>query len=86
MSYREWRSMIDLSRRRLITGLPAFIAAPAIIKIAGIMPIRAFEPHSGGYYSEHLLGYWPIETEIALAWESANFTERDKMIDDYLGS
>ena len=32
-----------ISRRNLISGLTAFIAAPAIIRVAGIMPIRAFE-------------------------------------------
>ena len=31
-----------ITRRNLISGLTAFIAAPAIIRVAGIMPIRAF--------------------------------------------
>ena len=35
--------MIDISRRKLISGLTALIAAPAIIRVASIMPIRAFE-------------------------------------------
>lgn len=31
-----------ITRRGLIGGLASFIAAPAIIKVAGIMPIKAF--------------------------------------------
>lgn len=34
---------MDLNRRKLIGGLTAFIAAPAIIRVAGIMPIKAFQ-------------------------------------------
>lgn len=33
-----------LTRRKLLGGLIAFISAPAIIKVAGIMPIRAYNP------------------------------------------
>lgn len=32
-----------LTRRKLLGGLAAFIAAPAIIRVAGIMPIKAFD-------------------------------------------
>lgn len=33
---------MNLSRRNLLTGLTAFIAAPAIIRVAGIMPVKAW--------------------------------------------
>lgn len=32
------------SRRQFLTGLSTLIAAPAIIKVAGIMPVKAMEP------------------------------------------
>ncbi len=35
--------MIQLSRRKLLGGLSALIAAPAIIKVAGIMPVKVWE-------------------------------------------
>lgn len=33
-----------LTRRGLITGLSALIAAPAIVKASSLMPVRAIEP------------------------------------------
>lgn len=33
---------LDLSRRSLIRGLGALIAAPAIVRVASIMPVKAF--------------------------------------------
>lgn len=35
-----------LSRRSLVGGLTSFIAAPAIIRVADLMPVRAFQ----GYF------------------------------------
>lgn len=35
--------MTNLSRRSLITGLISFVAAPAIVRAASLMPVRAFE-------------------------------------------
>lgn len=35
---------MELTRRGFITGLGALIAAPAIIKVAGIMPIKVEKP------------------------------------------
>jgi hypothetical protein len=34
--------MLQISRRKLLGGLSAFIAAPAIIKVAGIMPVKVW--------------------------------------------
>lgn len=34
--------MIELPRRKFLTGLTALIAAPAIVRAASIMPVRAF--------------------------------------------
>lgn len=34
--------MIELPRRRFITGLASLIAAPAIVKASSIMPVRSF--------------------------------------------
>ncbi len=33
--------MITLSRRKLLGGLSAFIAAPAIVRVASLMPVKA---------------------------------------------
>lgn len=35
---------MNLSRRSLITGLASFVAAPAIVRAASIMPVKAWEP------------------------------------------
>lgn len=35
----------SISRRGLIVGLTAFIAAPAIIRVVKLMPIRVQEPY-----------------------------------------
>lgn len=34
---------MQISRRKLLGGLSAFIAAPAIIKVAGIMPVKVWK-------------------------------------------
>jgi hypothetical protein len=36
--------MIELNRRKLITGLIAFGAAPAIVRAASLMPVKVMEP------------------------------------------
>jgi hypothetical protein len=33
--------MIELPRRRFLTGLASLIAAPAIVRVASIMPVKA---------------------------------------------
>jgi hypothetical protein len=35
---------MTLSRRSLITGLVSLVAAPAIVRVASIMPVKAMEP------------------------------------------
>jgi hypothetical protein len=35
--------MLQMNRRSLITGLSAFIAAPAIIKVASLMPVKVWQ-------------------------------------------
>lgn len=37
-------SEIIQSRRGFITGLIAFVAAPAIVRVSSIMPVKAMEP------------------------------------------
>jgi hypothetical protein len=39
--------MIELPRRKFLTGLSALIAAPAIVRAASIMPVRSFVEDSG---------------------------------------
>jgi hypothetical protein len=34
---------VQLSRRSLITGLVSFVAAPAIVRVANIMPVKSME-------------------------------------------
>ena len=33
---------MEISRRKLVTGLAAFIVAPAIIRVASLMPVKAW--------------------------------------------
>ena len=53
--------MITLSRRKLIGGLTAFIAAPAIVRVSSLMPMRAIAatPVVIGEYErqEYMLGF-----------------------------
>lgn len=35
---------MNLSRRGLITGLISFVAAPAIVRAASLMPVKALKP------------------------------------------
>lgn len=50
--------MIETSRRTLIKGLAALVAAPAIVRVQSIMPVRSMLPELqlpvGGYISA-----WP---------------------------
>ena len=34
---------MELARRGFITGLVAFVAAPAIVRVASLMPVRVME-------------------------------------------
>lgn len=50
--------MIEVGRRQLITGIVSLIAAPAIVRVANIMPIRIMvmettwkEPHTAGLFT-----------------------------------
>lgn len=38
--------MIQTNRRSLITGLIALVAAPAIVRVASIMPVRSMLPQA----------------------------------------
>ena len=35
--------MVNLSRRSLITGLISLVAAPAIVRVANIMPVKSID-------------------------------------------
>lgn len=39
---------MNLSRRGLITGLISFAAAPAIVRIESLMPVKVMEPYGIG--------------------------------------
>ena len=39
---------MQLSRRSLITGLASFMAAPAIVRVGSIMPVKAWAPATPG--------------------------------------
>lgn len=41
-----------LTRRSLIGGLAAFIAAPAVIRVAQLMPVKAFGPYPAAAMSQ----------------------------------
>lgn len=36
--------MIELPRRKFITGLASLIAAPAIVRASSLMPVKLFKP------------------------------------------
>ena len=36
--------MLQTSRRSLITGLVSFLAAPAVVRAASLMPVKALRP------------------------------------------
>lgn len=68
-----------ITRRGLIGGLAAFIAAPAIIRVASIMPIKAFDevpllvnvPHRAFVVLSDGLLYWSDQTD-PLIWSRIN--------------
>lgn len=41
---------MELNRRGFITGLGALIAAPAIIRVADLMPIKAWKEPDGAWW------------------------------------
>ena len=43
--------MIELSRRRLFTGVAALIAAPTIVRMASLMPVHSLTDADWGVYS-----------------------------------
>ena len=55
------------TRRSIITGLSAFIAAPAIIRVAGIMPIRAvrYDVEFDDEFYDIICNFWP---QYASSW------------------
>lgn len=49
--------MIELPRRRILTGLASLIAAPAIVRASSLMPVRALSVHPGAWMSTNLWAY-----------------------------
>jgi hypothetical protein len=51
---------MNLSRRGLITGLISFVAAPAIVRAASLMPVKALEAEFefSGFYSLYSTGFY----------------------------
>lgn len=57
--------MIHTSRRSLITGLVSFLAAPAVVRAASLMPVKALPEAAfeySGYYS--VIPLSPIDPEM----------------------
>jgi hypothetical protein len=51
--------MPDLSRRSLITGLISLVAAPAIVRVSSLMPVKAYVPETfdwSPYYTVYPTG------------------------------
>jgi hypothetical protein len=55
---------VNLSRRSLITGLVSFVAAPAIVRVSSLMPVKAW----GGYEIDLRPG--------AINWADAEYDAR----------
>ena len=51
--------MQNLNRRSLITGLISFVAAPAIVRVANIMPIKVVDPYEE-IFVRYLDTYFPV--------------------------
>ncbi len=49
--------MIESSRRGFITGLVAFVAAPAIVRVANIMPVRSVKDLAFWQFGDNLEVY-----------------------------
>jgi hypothetical protein len=74
--------MMQLSRRSLITGLVSFVAAPAIVRVSSIMPVKAWAPYSDEIvlkylaskyrriYAHHFAGYRLYEAFGELVMET----------------
>lgn len=74
-----------MSRRKLITGLTAFIAAPAIIRVADLMPIRSLENYSITLGGNHVFDQPMTGTEI-LARQRAHDLVLHRRLNEYLSS
>ena len=48
---------VEISRRKLITGLVSLVAAPAIVRVSSIMPVKAIDP-------EWMTKFTPIATYV----------------------
>jgi hypothetical protein len=63
--------MTDLSRRSLLSGLGFIAAAPAIVRVGSLMPVKVIEPRAlVGFTDFDTNMYWlqqQLQTEIAKA-------------------
>lgn len=68
--------MIEMERRRFLGGLVGLVAAPAIVKVTSLMPIKAVPRHAYWkmYYN---VEYQDIENEVI-----EFLTESNKIFDD----
>ena len=48
---------MTLSRRSLITGLISLVAAPAIVRVSSLMPVKAMEPEAAFEWSPFYTAY-----------------------------
>ena len=67
---RRRESSVTLSRRGLIGGLIGIIAAPAIVRAASLMPVKAFSYRTTGAYDDYL-----ERQGVRLALERLHFYE-----------
>jgi hypothetical protein len=58
-----------LSRRSLLTGLAATLAAPAVVRAGSLMPVKLFDP----YYTRYLCAYSIGTDEMRLRVDRALF-------------
>lgn len=58
--------MLEIPRRQLITGLISFVAAPAIVRISSIMPVKSMDDAVRLVFVCNICG-WSYKTEQSAA-------------------
>jgi hypothetical protein len=62
--------MIELSRRKLITGLISLVAAPAIVRAGSLMPVKTMLPLLGD--GVVAMGSWQAGDVVSMAMDFRN--------------
>lgn len=69
-----------ISRRGFIRATGALLAAPAIVRVASLMPVRSPIPGEGDFVW-HWLPSWGGKER----WHAASLHESDRIVRDHLG-